>query len=52
MDLDRIGQRGTVELRRQGVAATFRKVTFSSSKVALAAKNEANINTLKLTLVV
>ena len=52
MDLDSIGLRGTVELPRQGVAASFCKVTFSSSRVALATKNEAIINTSKLTLVV
>ena len=43
MDLDCARLQGVVEMSRRGVGiATFHKVAFSSRKVALATKNEAN----------
>ena len=42
MDSAFTGLRGTVELPRQGAAAAFRKVAFSSCRAMLVAKNKAS----------
>ena len=42
MDLDREGVQGEAELPWREMTTALRKVAFSSCKVALAAKNEAN----------
>ena len=42
MDSDRVGLRGAIELPWKGAVAALRKVLFSSRKVALTAKKQAN----------